>query len=45
MDKISNRFIMKCKAGKYEANSIWGLALEILKHRTLHLFKNRKWMD
>ena len=39
------RYTMKCKAGKYEASSIWGLAFQILKHRTQHLIAERKWRD
>ena len=45
MKKNKNRYIMKCNAGKYEANSIWGLAFEILKHRTQHLIAEKKWRD
>ena len=44
-EKTITRYIMKCKAGKYEASSIWGLAFQILKHRTQHLIAERKWRD
>ena len=32
-------------AGMYESNSFIGLLLEILWHRTWHLFKHGKWTD
>ena len=33
------------KQGYYESDSLWSLIIEVLKHRTWHLFKHGKWMD
>jgi hypothetical protein len=33
------------KVGYYEADTFWQLIIEVLKHRTWHLFKHGKWMD
>ena len=35
----------KVPAGKYEANSIFGLCWEVFKHRLSHLIFDKKWMD
>ena len=32
-------------AGTYESDSLVGLGWEVLKHRTWHLLKNRRWVD
>jgi hypothetical protein len=32
-------------AGEYESDSLFSLIIEVLKHRTWHLFKHGKWMD
>jgi len=34
-----------CEAGYYESGSYIGLMLEIIKHRTWHLFNHGKWID
>lgn len=31
--------------GAYEADTFWQIIIEVLKHRTWHLFKHGKWMD
>ena len=31
--------------GAYEADTLFKLIIEVLKHRTWHLFKHGKWMD
>ena len=31
--------------GKYEANSMFGLWLEVVKHRLTHLIFDGKWSD
>ena len=31
--------------GSYEADTFWKLIIEVLKHRTWHLFNDGKWMD
>jgi len=36
---------LKVKAGYYEANSLFQIAILMLKHRTWHLFKHGKWID
>jgi hypothetical protein len=33
------------KQGYYEADTLTALIIEVLKHRTWHLFKHGKWMD
>ena len=33
------------KQGYYESDGLWSLIIEVLKHRTWHLFKHGKWMD
>lgn len=33
------------KAGEYEADTLFSLIIEVLKHRTWHLFNHGKWMD
>ena len=42
---MNNKYVMTCKAGKYEARSMCGLAWEILKHRIYHLFRHGRWID
>jgi len=32
-------------AGEYESDSLFSLIIEVLKHRTWHLFNHGKWMD
>jgi len=34
-----------CKAGVYEASSMFRLIFSIYLHRLWHLLKHRKWMD
>ena len=34
-----------CEAGHYESDTLFGLILEIFKHRLWHLFKHGKWID
>ena len=31
--------------GIYESNSLFGLFIEVIKHRFGHLIRDRKWMD
>ena len=31
--------------GIYESNSLFGLFIEVIKHRFEHLIRDRKWMD
>jgi hypothetical protein len=38
------KLIVKGK-GSYEAETFWQLIIEVLKHRTWHLFNDGKWMD
>jgi hypothetical protein len=33
------------KNGTYEADTLWQLIIEVLKHRFWHLIKDGKWMD
>jgi hypothetical protein len=33
------------KAGTYEADSLWKIIIEVLKHRLWHLKNHGKWMD
>jgi hypothetical protein len=33
------------KEGYYEANTLFGLLLEVFKHRCWHLLKHGRWMD
>ena len=33
------------KEGYYEADTLWQLIVEVLKHRFWHLRKHGKWMD
>lgn len=34
-----------CDAGRYEAESLWRLALEILRHRWWHWRRGDGWVD
>jgi len=33
------------RSGHYESDTLVGLLVLIIKHRTWHLFKHGKWMD
>ena len=49
-ERIRNRemkpkFKLVCAAGTYEANSLWSIIVEVLKHRFWHLRTYGKWMD
>jgi hypothetical protein len=39
------KFKLTCDAGIYEADTFWGIVIEVLKHRFWHLRKHGKWMD
>lgn len=41
----SKYYILHTTAGSYEATSLWGLFVEIMKHRFWHLRTHGKWMD
>ena len=36
---------LKVPAGTYSSNNIFSLMWEVLKHRTTHLIKHRRWID
>ena len=43
--KQKKYYILHTIAGTYEAESLWTLFLEIIKHRFYHLKNHGKWMD
>ena len=41
----TNNMKLIVKEGSYEADTLWGIIIEVLKHRFWHLRKHGKWMD
>lgn len=39
------KFKLTCDAGIYEADTLCGILIEVLKHRFWHLRTHGKWMD
>jgi hypothetical protein len=39
------RYVLTVKDGKYEADSLWGLMAEVLRHRLSHLLWDGEWKD
>lgn len=42
---MNSKFKLICDAGSYEADSLFSLLVEVLKHRFWHLRTHGKWMD
>ena len=42
---MESNFKLIVKEGEYESDSFFALIIEVLKHRTWHLFKHGKWID
>jgi len=42
---MKSYYQLKVPAGTYSSDNIFGLLWEVLKHRTSHLIKNRRWVD
>ena len=42
---MKSYYKLKVPAGTYKSNNIFSLLWEVLKHRTYHLFKHKRWMD
>lgn len=42
---MNKKYVMECKAGRYESDSYIKLGWNILKHRLWHLYKHGVWMD
>ncbi len=40
-----SKFKLTVKEGFYEADTLWSLIVEVLKHRFWHLHTHGKWMD
>lgn len=39
------KFKLNTEVGTYEADTFFGIVVEVLKHRFWHLRKHGKWMD
>lgn len=42
---MKSYYQLKVPAGTYEADNIFFLLWEIVKHRLWHLLKDRRWVD
>ena len=42
---MKSYYTLKVPVGTYEADNIFSLLWEIVKHRVWHLLKHRRWMD
>lgn len=40
-----SQFVLTCPAGRYEADTLGSLLLEVIRHRLWHLWHDGEWRD